>query len=121
MPVICAVSDVANNDLLLPADVMNRLRSAYVDSDDPDDMSLMDANVVTRSGLNTQADTSAPASLQDDCDTQPEFIADLVGSCSDDTSAREILCQEQHSDPTLLKCWKLCEKGKGNLRWYPEF
>ena len=115
VPVICAVSDVANNDLLLPADVMNRLRSAYVDSDDPDDMSLMDANVVTRSGLNTQTDTSAPASLQDDCDTQPEFIADLVGSCSDDTSAREILCQEQHSDPTLLKCWKLCEKGKGNF------
>lgn len=123
MSVVCAVSDVANNELLLPITVTAKLHDLTASSLRPSAV-----NVVTRSGIDTlhadvavDKDSEPPTTTPNETNEQigsdkvADFVTDLFCSGNEQKTARETLRAEQQSDPTLLKCWKLHEKGKGNF------
>ena len=162
--ITCAVSDDSPDSLLLPLHVIEQLRALYGDDvrssegggDDDRSVSsieslqvvdkivtavisndeLLHANVVTRSGRNSNtrpnngsdvasiktptAETGSKSVSANESTSDCDFVnADIAADFSMDvnlsSTTRQALANEQRSDATLQCCFKQCENGRGNF------
>ena len=105
IPVIMAVTDKANNELILTDPVVQALLSdPSRDSDDLVDSQRVFVDTLTDSSA---SDSEDEATLPTDNDTTP-----TTDTTSNKASKAELI-QEQLDDPTLASCWALARKGKG--------
>jgi len=142
VPIVCAVTDEAHEQMIIPRDVFDRMHSmeiyaspqsldkhpiddSYTDPVRPKDQSV---NITTRSGLDTdvKSDDSghsgerSPAAEVTDDNVAAEVVdADQPLDGKDDIAesiaTREQLIKDQQEDETLRTYWKWVKLGKGNL------
>lgn len=137
IPIICAVTDAANEKMILPHELIVCLQNAcengnvspdVVDAENRSESVLLNederetiehVNVVTRSGKSTVPVNNQVTNEKASENISEEIMnADELFDCApkdnQSKAIRDQLIVEQQNDPTLHQCFSLARRGKGN-------
>ena len=137
MPIVCAVTDEAHEQMILPRDVIERMQcmkntEISLFEQDPgegrslqsEDVGQSTVNVLTRSGISTDQVPVTPGQCRSPITGQNTSNNDVIDAdessgCEIDSgfslATRQQLIKEQCDDESLKACWKWAENGKGNM------
>ena len=105
IPIIMAVTDKANNELILTDPVVQALlHNQTHDSEVEDDFRRVFADTLTDCSTSDSEDEASVPISNDPTSTR---------GTTNHKASKDELIQEQRDDPTLASCWALARKGKG--------